>query len=156
LEDGKLPPILRKAAKGSEDGVEQHHKKQCLRPPGPVGDDAERNPAQAPREKLARDDHAAGVGYEPRVGGSDELTGPATKRGAVIREVRALSTLCTRSNTFGSIDGVDLVGLSDSEDLLALGRSFLAPDAVSLKTATISWPARLANARRSRSWRSQD
>jgi len=34
-------------------------------------------------------------------------------------------------------------------------RSFLAPEAVSLKTPTMRWPARLANAQSSRSWRSQ-
>jgi hypothetical protein len=51
-------------------------------------------------------------------------------------------------------DSVDLVGPA-RQNLGALS-ALSAPDAVSLKTAAILWPARLANARRSLSWRSHD
>ena len=53
-------------------------------------------------------------------------------------------------------DGVDLVGSGNARTLARSGRALSAPDAVSLKTATILSPARLANARKSLSWHSQD
>jgi hypothetical protein len=48
-----------------------------------------------------------------------------------------------------------LRALANARTLARSGRPLSAPDAVSLK-ATILWPARLANARRSLSWRSHD
>jgi hypothetical protein len=96
---------------------------------------------------------AGGAEIEAEARLSQDADFPAVE---IVQRLDEILRAAAPSAELGDQDRVGFVCPREFKDLGTLGAPLSAPDAVSLNTATTLWPARLANARRSLSWRSHD